>query len=522
MDGVMIPGRQVWKLRRETQHMADITEDIQKDELQLAEGQLESIQNEISQQFLSISATGVPADELAVGRAVPAVQAGQTTSSPSTSASSRLECPFALGIQALVLQETTPTDATTPRKKTAKTRGSATKGKSPQEPAGKSPPKATGGAPPKGPKASAGRPKVDREQLVTTMLASFKESLPDNPLFYGSEQAGNTRHMKRIYADLENMRKTASDEAEWESLTRLQKQVAASMAVIKQHNQSGSLNDAFGKVWDQQTHFLEMPPLCPDPFPVFLHRNRHSAKVLAASPQEFWRLASPGELQKLYSDGLEAAQLRHVADKVAAIAKAAGEYDAKSAILGLLQAMPEQYISQGSKLQIELNHLESIVDLDSASTDDLVAACKLFEDDSSAQIIASLASFPSGMALKDKAIARRDHGMRVASCCVHIDSLAKAAMENPTGVHHPFAFHAWKMKVLLDYIQACKDIIEDKKMLDQLSTTRVRLGSSCDHAFVFPNAPGSEDGDACGLCLSALKCQHVFNSNHQLRWRGRA
>ena len=106
MDGVMIPGRQVWKLRRETQHMADITEDIQKDELQLAEGQLESIQNEISQQFLSISATGVPADELAVGRAVPAVQAGQTTSSTSTSASSRLECPFALGIQALVLQET--------------------------------------------------------------------------------------------------------------------------------------------------------------------------------------------------------------------------------------------------------------------------------------------------------------------------------------------------------------------------------------------------------------------------------
>lgn len=194
MDGVMIPGRQVWKLRRETQHMADITEDIQKDELQLAEGQLESIQNEISQQFLSMSATGVPADELAVGRAVPAVQAGQTTSSTSTSASSRLECPFALGIQALVLQETTPTDATTPRKKTAKTRGSATKGKSPQEPAGKSPPKATGGAPPK---ASAGRPKVDREQLVTTMLASFKESLPDNPLFYGSEQAGNTRHMKK-------------------------------------------------------------------------------------------------------------------------------------------------------------------------------------------------------------------------------------------------------------------------------------------------------------------------------------
>ena len=95
-------------------------------------------------------------------------------------------------------------------------------------------------------------------------------------------------------------------------------------------------------------------------------------------------------------------------------------------------------------------------------------------------------------------------------------------MENPTGVHDPLACPAGKMKVLLDYIQACKDIIEDKKMLDQLSTTRVRLGSSCDHAFVFPNAPGSEDGDACGLCFSAFKCQHVFNSNHQLRWRGRA
>ena len=58
IEGVLIPGEPVYKIKHEHQLRADLSQVVDDGSLQLGEGQMEALQSDVASTFLPIRATG--------------------------------------------------------------------------------------------------------------------------------------------------------------------------------------------------------------------------------------------------------------------------------------------------------------------------------------------------------------------------------------------------------------------------------------------------------------------------------
>ena len=85
--------------------------------------------------------------------------------------------------------------------------------------------------------------------------------------------------METLAADVDERLLTAEDDDDRKKFTILSKKLHVILDATAQYRATGDASQEYSKLYDELEHFMQMEPVCSNPLPWWMNRQRQEIKI---------------------------------------------------------------------------------------------------------------------------------------------------------------------------------------------------------------------------------------------------